>query len=96
MINIDLFWQVLEYFGLQSDKDISHAFIRAAISSVARTAMFSLQDVLQLDNSARMNTPAVQVLPFFISFFIAFVLSPLYIAFSYVLFFPQDKAAEPL
>ncbi|CAM6130058.1 unnamed protein product [Calypogeia fissa] len=41
-------------------EDISWDFIRATFSSVARTAIIPMQDVLSLDNSARMNTPAVQ------------------------------------
>ena len=35
--------------------------MEAAAQSVARTAVLSVQDLLGLDNSARMNTPAVQV-----------------------------------
>ena len=37
--------------------DIAWDFIRAACQSVARTAIVPLQDVLRLDNAARMNTP---------------------------------------
>lgn len=43
---------------LQSDgSDIAWDFIRAAMQSVAKTSIFMMQDVMRLDNSARMNTP---------------------------------------
>lgn len=32
--------------------------IRAAYESVADTAIFQMQDILELDNAARMNTPS--------------------------------------
>lgn len=51
---------VREYFHVENEDDISWIFIRAAMSSVARTAIICMQDVLGLDNSARMNTPATQ------------------------------------
>lgn len=40
---------------------MSWAFIQVALSSVARTAIFPMQDILGLGNSARMNIPATQV-----------------------------------
>jgi 4-alpha-glucanotransferase len=44
---------------LQTDgKEIQWDFIRAALASVANTAIMPLQDVLGLDNKARMNIPA--------------------------------------
>lgn len=44
---------------LNSDgKEIQWDFIRGALSSVSRTAIIPLQDVLGLDSSARMNLPA--------------------------------------
>jgi len=44
---------------LQTDgKEIHWDFIRAALASVANTAIIPLQDVLGLDNRARMNIPA--------------------------------------
>jgi 4-alpha-glucanotransferase len=44
---------------LDSDgKEIHWDFVRAAISSVARIAIYPLQDVLGLGSEARMNTPA--------------------------------------
>ncbi|KAJ7532353.1 hypothetical protein O6H91_13G000200 [Diphasiastrum complanatum] len=51
---------VRRYLQIQNEEDISWEFIRAAFSSVARTAIVPLQDVFSLDSSARMNTPAVQ------------------------------------
>ncbi|BBN03946.1 4-alpha-glucanotransferase [Marchantia polymorpha subsp. ruderalis] len=51
---------VKQYLRLTSDEDISWEFIGASLSSVARTVIVPMQDVLSLDNSARMNTPAVQ------------------------------------
>ncbi len=39
--------------------DISWDFIRATFRSVSRTAIVSMQDVMSLDNSARMNVPGV-------------------------------------
>src|SRR5262249_41485491 len=47
----------MEY--LNSDgKAIHWDFIRAVLASVSATAIIPLQDVLGLDSSARMNTPA--------------------------------------
>lgn len=44
---------------LQSDgREINRDFIREAYSSVADIAVIPMQDVLGLDNSARMNTPS--------------------------------------
>lgn len=42
---------------LGDDADIAFAFIRAAYTSVARTAIVPVQDVLSLGSDARMNTP---------------------------------------
>ncbi|KAI8536066.1 hypothetical protein RHMOL_Rhmol10G0227000 [Rhododendron molle] len=50
---------VLEYLSI-SGEDISWALIRAALSSVARTAIIPMQDILGLGSSARMNIPATQ------------------------------------
>ncbi|NWG19937.1 MAG: 4-alpha-glucanotransferase [Chloroflexi bacterium] len=44
------------YLG-RSGEDIAWDFIRAALSSVADTAIIPLQDVLALGSEARMNTP---------------------------------------
>ncbi|KAL3683790.1 hypothetical protein R1sor_001812 [Riccia sorocarpa] len=51
---------VKEYFRITKEDDISWEFIRAAMSSVARTVIVPMQDVLGLDTDARMNIPATQ------------------------------------
>ena len=38
---------------------VSLDFIRFALGSIAKYAIFPIQDLLQLDNDARMNTPGV-------------------------------------
>lgn len=43
------------------DDGIVWAMMRGAAASVARVCLFPMQDVLQLDSSARMNTPAQSV-----------------------------------
>jgi 4-alpha-glucanotransferase len=55
-------FQVLKYLQAAKETDISWALITAALSSVARTSMVTMQDILGLDSSARMNTPATQVI----------------------------------
>lgn len=40
-----------------AEDDVSWGFIQAALGSVADTAVVPLQDILSLDNAARMNTP---------------------------------------
>ncbi|KAF7130455.1 hypothetical protein RHSIM_Rhsim10G0151000 [Rhododendron simsii] len=50
---------VLEYLSINGE-DITWALIRAALSSVARTAIIPMQDILGLGSSARMNIPATQ------------------------------------
>lgn len=47
-----------EYLNVRTNKEIPAALIRAGYASVADTAVFQLQDLLGLDNSARINTPA--------------------------------------
>lgn len=42
-----------------SEASVAETAIRIAMSSVANTAIFPVQDVLGLDGSARMNTPSV-------------------------------------
>ena len=49
---------VRRYFGTHGD-DIAWTFIRAALASVADTAIVPMQDVLELGSAARMNQPAV-------------------------------------
>ncbi|KAF3794187.1 4-alpha-glucanotransferase [Nymphaea thermarum] len=51
---------VRKYLHLTEESHISWALMEAAASSVARTVIIPMQDVLELDNSARMNTPATQ------------------------------------
>ena len=48
---------VCEYLGLETDEDMPWPLIRAALESVANTAIVPLQDVLGLDSRHRMNTP---------------------------------------
>lgn len=47
-----------EYLNVRKNREISAALIRAGYASVADTAIFQMQDLLGLDNSARMNTPS--------------------------------------
>ncbi len=49
---------VLEYLGVKRTADIPRAMLRAAYASVADVAVFQMQDILMLDNRARMNTPS--------------------------------------
>ncbi|KAI8028771.1 hypothetical protein LOK49_LG01G02430 [Camellia lanceoleosa] len=49
---------VLKYLSITEEEDISWALIQAALSSVARTAIIPMQDILGLGSSARMNIPA--------------------------------------
>ncbi|XP_074264365.1 4-alpha-glucanotransferase, chloroplastic/amyloplastic-like [Silene latifolia] len=51
---------VLRYLSLNDGTDISWDLIKSAISSVAKTVIIPMQDVLRLGNSARMNIPATQ------------------------------------
>ncbi|KAL6657003.1 hypothetical protein ACP70R_004783 [Stipagrostis hirtigluma subsp. patula] len=51
---------VLKYLPEAKETDISWTLITAALASVARTSMVTMQDILGLDSSARMNTPATQ------------------------------------
>uniref|UniRef100_A0A1D2ABW5 4-alpha-glucanotransferase n=2 Tax=Auxenochlorella protothecoides TaxID=3075 RepID=A0A1D2ABW5_AUXPR len=48
---------IARYIGAEAGQDISWAFIREAFKSVARTVVVAMQDVMRLDDSARMNTP---------------------------------------
>lgn len=47
-----------EYLQVRRRRDIPGAVIRAAYASVADTVVFQMQDLLGLDNRARMNRPA--------------------------------------
>ncbi|OVA17051.1 Glycoside hydrolase [Macleaya cordata] len=51
---------VLEYLSLTEEGDIWWTLIRVVLSSVARTAIIPMQDILGLGSSARMNIPATQ------------------------------------
>jgi 4-alpha-glucanotransferase len=51
---------LVKYLGYNSDdevKDINWLLIRMALATVANQAIIPLQDILGLDNTARMNTP---------------------------------------
>ena len=54
--------RIRTYLGarLESQGSVSWAFIDLALSSVANTAIVSVQDILSLDNTARFNTPGRQ------------------------------------
>ncbi len=57
MAHRDVRMRALEYVG-GDVREIHWEFIRAALGSVANTAIFPVQDVLGLGSDARMNTPA--------------------------------------
>ena len=46
-----------EYLGLSQDEGYVRGVIRGGMSSVARLFIAQMQDYLELDNSARINTP---------------------------------------
>ncbi|HEX3078350.1 MAG TPA: 4-alpha-glucanotransferase, partial [Lachnospiraceae bacterium] len=48
----------LEYLGIKKKKDIPDAIVKAAYASNASVAIFQVQDILKLDDRARMNLPA--------------------------------------
>ena len=48
----------MEYLGVKEKKDIPSAVLRTAYASVSAIAIFQVQDVLELGNEARMNTPS--------------------------------------
>lgn len=47
-----------EYLNVEKNDDIPEAIIRAGFSSSANTVIYQMQDIMLLDNSARMNTPS--------------------------------------
>ncbi|MBQ8327053.1 MAG: 4-alpha-glucanotransferase [Lachnospiraceae bacterium] len=47
-----------DYLNIQSDKDVEMNFVRAALASVADTAIIPMQDYLGLGSEARINTPS--------------------------------------
>lgn len=46
------------YFNVESKSEIPYAAIKALYSSIADVVIFQMQDLLMLDNSARMNFPS--------------------------------------
>lgn len=48
-----------EYLGVKGS-DIAWELMAACMESVARTAIVTMQDVMRLDNTARMNTPGTK------------------------------------
>lgn len=46
------------YLNIKSNKEVPEAFIRAAMASVADTAIIPMQDYLELGSEARLNTPS--------------------------------------
>ncbi len=47
-----------KYLDIKSEKTAAWSFIRSALGSVAETAIIPMQDYLNLDDSARINTPS--------------------------------------
>ncbi len=56
-INQDDFKKAVEYLGLNEKEGYIWGILRGGMSSVARLFVTQMQDYLELDNSARMNTP---------------------------------------
>ncbi|KAI6699688.1 hypothetical protein NL676_014012 [Syzygium grande] len=52
---------VLKYLATDGENDKPWILIQAVLSSVARTAIIPMQDILCLGSSARMNTPATEL-----------------------------------
>lgn len=50
---------ILEYLHLNSEERIVEALIKCTLSTVAKTAIIPIQDYLELDWYARINTPSV-------------------------------------
>lgn len=48
----------VEYYNISAVKELPEAVIRGLYASIADVAVVQLQDILYLDNSARMNTPS--------------------------------------
>ncbi len=47
-----------KYLNVKTKEQLPKAMIRAGYASIADTAIFQMQDILELDNSARMNLPS--------------------------------------
>lgn len=50
--------QIDRYLNRQSDETVAHAFNRGIAASPSYLAIYTMQDLLNLDNTARMNTPS--------------------------------------
>ena len=48
----------LQYFDVESKEDLPYAIIRALYASIADIVIVQMQDLLKLDNKARMNFPS--------------------------------------
>lgn len=48
----------MRYLHVRRTAEIPEALLQAAYASVADVAVFQMQDILALDNHARMNTPS--------------------------------------
>ena len=46
------------YLNIEEKEEIPKAMLRAGYASIADTAIYQMQDILELDNSARMNLPS--------------------------------------
>lgn len=49
---------IYDYLGVKRKADIINATIRLAYGSIAKVAIFQIQDILKLDNTTRMNIPS--------------------------------------
>lgn len=47
-----------KYLNIEGKEEIPKAMLRAGYASIADTAIYQMQDILELDNSARMNLPS--------------------------------------
>ncbi|MDD7403300.1 MAG: 4-alpha-glucanotransferase [bacterium] len=47
-----------DYLAISEKEEIPKAMLRAGYASIANTAVFQMQDILELDNTARMNFPS--------------------------------------
>lgn len=48
----------MQYMGIKHKHQLPDAVLKLAYQSVAKTAIFQMQDILKLDNRARMNLPS--------------------------------------
>lgn len=48
----------MQYMGIKHKHQIPDAVLKLAYQSIAKTAIFQMQDILKLDNRARMNLPS--------------------------------------